>query len=199
MSPSRRRPHDPPPPHPGRLSAPGPTWRQSGWGRTRAQTRVGWQSGQAAARPSAAASAAAAAWTLQPAPLIAHPKPCCSRRAQGRAAGGAHPAPPAGAAVSRLLPSLLPLWCTCTAAGRSSNATSASPTVPSACLPFTPAHSDSPFLHDRHHGGGFVSDDDRVSLQSLLFAAPTSRGWCRAHQEAWACLPCDAVQRTIAS
>lgn len=29
---------------------------------------------------------------------------------------------------------------------------------------------------DEFFGGGFVSDDDRVSLHSLLFAAPTSRG-----------------------
>lgn len=34
----------------------------------------------------------------------------------------------------------------------------------------------SPFVKDCYFGGGFVSDDDRVSLQSLLFACPASRG-----------------------
>ena len=45
-----------------------------------------------------------------------------------------------------------------------------------ACPQHLSACSDSPFLNDRYFGSGFVSDDDRVSLQSLLFATPTSRG-----------------------
>ncbi|PSC73867.1 Hydroxymethylglutaryl-mitochondrial isoform B [Micractinium conductrix] len=35
---------------------------------------------------------------------------------------------------------------------------------------------ESPLVHNKFFGGGFVSDNDRVSLQSLLFASTTSRG-----------------------
>lgn len=41
--------------------------------------------------------------------------------------------------------------------------------MPPSCRP-------SPFTEEGLFGAGFVSDEDRVSLQPLLFATPTSRG-----------------------
>lgn len=34
----------------------------------------------------------------------------------------------------------------------------------------------SPFLANNYHGGGFVSDDDRVDIQSVHFASSASAG-----------------------
>lgn len=38
----------------------------------------------------------------------------------------------------------------------------------------------SPFLDNNYHGGGFVSDEDRVDLQAIHFASHRSAGW-RSH------------------
>lgn len=34
----------------------------------------------------------------------------------------------------------------------------------------------SPFVAHNNYGGGFVSDEDRVMLQSLIYASPASAG-----------------------
>ncbi len=47
----------------------------------------------------------------------------------------------------------------------------ASPPRPGPCF-----RRPSPFTEEGLFGAGFVSDEDRVSLQPLLFATPTSRG-----------------------
>ena len=40
----------------------------------------------------------------------------------------------------------------------------------------SPAARPSPFVPHNYFGGGFVSDDDRVALQSLIFASAKSSG-----------------------
>lgn len=59
--------------------------------------------------------------------------------------------------------------------------------------------SDSPFLQDCYFGSGFVSDDDRVSLQSLLFASPMSRGALHVALQGGVPVAPHALSRTLST
>lgn len=51
----------------------------------------------------------------------------------------------------------------------------AQPSAAAAAVPL-PFCRPSPFVVHNNYGGGFVSDEDRVMLQSLIYASPASAG-----------------------